>query len=206
MVKKISISILLITISVALTVYFVFSLYVFPRIYLSTTTESSKKALPLITNVTTSYIESLFLGDSFNITVTSVNEGDAADIQITSLSFPNLTQSIDTERDQTIAILHHNFTQSPSFIAVGDEIGSGYAGLSRTTITKYPSIEFHNRPWPSKTFYEAKLGITPPSPGNFVIFVKTIALPHVDNTSHYPTTGIRDQQQEFVTAYHFNIT
>ena len=205
MIKKISISILIVIISVVLTVYFVFSLYVFPRIYLSTT-ESSKKALPLITNVTTSYIESLFLGDSFNITVTSVNLGDDADIQITSLSFPNPTRSIDTERDQTVVILHHNFTQSPSFVAVGDEVGSEYAGLSRTTLTKYPSIEFYNRPWRSQTFYEAMLEITPPSTGNFAIFVKTVALPHIDNTSHYPTTGIRDQQQEFVTAYHFNIT
>jgi hypothetical protein len=204
MFKKISISILIVIISVVLTVYFVFSLYVFPQIYLSTT-ESSKRALPLITNVTTSYIENLSLGESFNITVTSVNLGDAADIQITSLSFPNLTKSIDNERDQTIEILHHNFTQSPSFMAMGDEVGSQYAGLSRTTITKYPSIEFYSRPWHSKTFYETQLEVTPPFTGNFVIFVKTVALPHVDNTSHYPTTGIRDQQQEFVTAYHFNI-
>lgn len=203
MAKRISSSILIVVISIALTVYFVFSLFVFPQTYLKTTQPS--KALPLITNVTTSYRENLSLGQSFNITVTTVNLGDAADIQITSVSFPNLTNIIDNEGDQIIKILHHNFSQSPIFIAVGDEIGSQYAGLARTTFSKYPSIEFHNRPWLSEAFYETQLEVTPPFIGNFVIFVKTIALPHVDNTSHYPTTGIRDQQQEFVTAYYFNI-
>lgn len=198
-------TILLVTLSVVLiSVYFVFSLYVYPQFYLMTT--QTLQALPMITSVTASHNENLLLGDSFNLTVTSANLGDTADIQITSVSFPNLTTNIDSNNDDIVMIVGHNFTQTPMFISVRDEIGSEYSGLSKTISAKYPSIEFHNRPWVSKTFYEAQLDVTPPSPGNFVVYVKTVALPHIDKVSYYPIAGIRDQQSEFVSAYYVNVT
>jgi hypothetical protein len=205
--KKITTIILIVIISVLLAVYFTFSLYVFPQIYLST--RQMSKTLPMITNVTTSILsgnENLLLGESFIIIITSANLGDTADIQITSVSFPNLTSNIDDKNENDIInIIHHNFTQNPMFISVGNEIGSEYTGLSKTMIAKYEAIEFYNRPWTSNTFYEAQLEVKPSSIGNFVVFVKTVALPHIDNMSHYPTIGIRDQQQEFVNAYYVNV-
>ena len=101
--------------------------------------------------------------------------------------------------------MHHNFTQSPVFISEGDEIGSEYTGLSNTTIAKYPSIEFYNIAWDTNAFYEAQLQVKAVSEGDFVVFVKVVALPHTTNLSHYPAGGIRDQQQEFVNAYHTTV-
>ena len=75
------------------------------------------KAVPVITNVKISASE-VSLGKSFNISVTSNNQGDTADIQIVSISFPNLT-SIDN--NDNVAIKNHNFLQKPEFVKTGDE-------------------------------------------------------------------------------------
>lgn len=37
--------------------------------------------------------------------------------------------------------------------------------------------------------------------GDFVVFVKVVALPNTSDLSHYPAVGIRGQQQEFVNVY-----
>jgi hypothetical protein len=59
--------------------------------------------------------------------------------------------------------------------------------------------------WATNAFYEAQLQVKPVSEGDFVVFVKVVALPHTTNLSHYPAGGIRDQQQEFVNAYHITV-
>jgi len=87
------------------------------------------KAVPVITNVTMSALE-VPLGKSFNILVTSTNQGDTADIQIVSISFPNLTR---IGNGDIITIKNRNFTQEPEFVEIGDDIGSKYSGLSETT-------------------------------------------------------------------------
>jgi hypothetical protein len=100
------------------------------------------KAVPVITNVTMSALE-VRLGKSFNILVTSTNQGDTADIQIVSISFPNLTK---IGNRNIITINNRNFTQEPEFVEIGDNIGSKYSGLSEVTTAKYPFIEFFSRP------------------------------------------------------------
>src|SRR4051812_21886155 len=109
-------------IAASLTIYFSFSLHFFPAFYISKPLLS--KAVPVITNVKISASE-VSLGKSFNISVTSNNQGDTADIQIVSISFPNLT-SIDN--NDNITIKNHNFLQKPEFVKTGDEIGSKYSG------------------------------------------------------------------------------
>jgi len=208
---KMSTIILIIIIPVLLAVFFALSLYFYPHLYLSTRQVS--QALPKIINVnlnssSLSDIGNLHLGESFVVTITSANLGDTADIQIASVSFPNITTNIDennANENEIVSVLHHNFTQSPVFISEGDEIGSEYTGLSKTTIAKYPSIEFYNSAWATNAFYEAQLQVKPVSEGDFVVFVKVVALPHTTNLSHYPAGGIRDQQQEFVNAYHITV-
>jgi hypothetical protein len=206
---KMSTIILIIIIPVLLAVFFALSLYFYPHLYLSTRQVS--QALPKIINVnlnssSLSDIGNLHLGESFVVTITSANLGDTADIQIASVSFPNITINIDENNaNEIVSVLHHNFTQSPVFISEGDEIGSEYTGLSKTTIAKYPSIEFYNSAWATNAFYEAQLQVKPVSEGDFVVFVKVVALPHTTNLSHYPAEGIRDQQQEFVNAYHITV-
>ena len=208
---KMSTPIPIVIIPVLLAVFFTFSLYLFPHYYLSTRQVS--QALPKIINVNTNIsslsdrgILHLHLGESFVVTITTANLGDTSDFQIASVSFPNITTNIDDNiANRIVSILHHNFTKSPVFIPVGNEIGSEYTGLSKTTIAKYPSIEFYNSPWVTNTFYEAQLQVKPISEGDFVVFVKVVALPHTTNLSHYPAAGIRDQQQEFVSAYHITV-
>lgn len=206
---KMSTITLIIIIPGLLAVYFAFSLYFYPHLYLST--KQISQSLPKIINVdlnasSLSDRGNLRLGESFIMTIASANLGDRADFQIVSVSFPNITSSFeDNIANKIVSILYHNFTQSPIFISAGDEIGSQYAGLSRTTIAKYPFIQFYNSPWTQNTSYEAKLRVRPISEGDFVIFVKAVALPHTTDLSHYPTEGIPDHQQEFVNAYHVTV-
>jgi hypothetical protein len=206
---KTSTIILIVIILVLLAVFFTSSLYFFPHLYLSTRQVS--QALPKIINInvnTPSLSDRgiLHLGESFVLTITSANLGDTADFQIASVAFPNITSDIqDNTANRIVSILHHNFTQSPVSIPVGDEIGSEYTGLTKTTIAKYPLIEFYNSPWTTNTFYEAQLQVKPVSEGDFVVFVKVVALPHTTDLSHYPAAGIRDQQQEFVNTYHITV-
>jgi hypothetical protein len=159
------------------------------------------KAVPIITNVQMSASE-VPLGKPFNIKVTSNNQGDTADIQIVSISFPNLT-SIDNS--DIITIKNHNFNQKPEFVKTGEEIGSKYSGLSKATTAKYPFIEFYSRPWKTDAIYQAEIEIKPPAVGRFVIFIKAVSLPHNNEISHYPHTGIKDHQEEFVEAYYVNV-
>jgi hypothetical protein len=200
----------IVIIPVLLGLFFTFSLYFFPHLYLST--EQVSQALPKIVNVsvnTSSLTDRgiLHLGESFDVTITSTNLGDTADFQITSVSFPNITSDIrdNSTNNKFVSILHHNFTQSPVFIPVGDDIGAEYTGLTKTITAKYPSIEFYNSPWATNTFYETQLRVQPVSEGNFVVLVKAVALPHTSDLSHYPAVGIRDQQQEFVDAYYITV-
>ena len=205
--------ILIAIIPTLLGIFFTFSLYFFPNLYLSTGQIS--QALPKIVNVsvnTSSFSGRgiLHLGESFVMTITTANVGDTADFQITSVSFPNITSDINDNiaNNKIVSIIHHNFTQSPVFIPVGDDIGAEYTGLTKTIIAKYPSIEFYNSPWTTNTFYETQLRVQPVSEGNFVVLVKAVALPHTSDLSHYPAVGavgIRDQEQEFVNAYHINV-
>lgn len=210
MYARMSTVILIIIIPVLLAVFFIFSLYFFPHFYLATRQVS--QALPKIINVGVNTSSSLsdsgilHLGESFVITITSANLGDTADFQIASVSFPNITSNIHGKiANKIVSILRHNFTQSPVFIPIGDEIGSEYTGLTKTITAKYPSIEFYNSPWPTNTQYEAQLRVKPASEGDFVVFVKAIALPHTTDLSHYPAAGIQDQQQEYVNVYHITV-
>jgi hypothetical protein len=158
------------------------------------------KAVPVITNITMSSSE-VRLGKSFNILVSSTNQGDTADIQIVSISFPNLTNI----GDSILTIKNHNFTQKPILMVIGDEVGSKYSGRSETITAKYPSIEFISRQWKKHTTYHAQIEIKPQSLGKFVIFIKAVSLPHNNEFSHYPRTGIKDYQDEFVESYSINV-
>lgn len=158
------------------------------------------KPIPFISNVTLSESE-VYIGKQFEISVIGTNKGDPADTQIISISFPNLTSM----KNDNVKIIDDNFTQIPLRIAQGDNIGSSYMGLAETTIAKYPSIEFYSRPWQTGAAYHAQLQITPPSIGIFIMLVKMVALPHTDDSSHYPQMGLKDYQQEFVESHQVKV-
>ena len=192
-IRRVNNTIVLIVIAaISLIIYYSLSILYIPQLYFSSSSEV--KSQPVITAAKLSDSK-VVLGESFDLTITAMNNGDTADMQVVSLSFPNLT-SIDS----IVKISNYNFTQKPVFIEIGDEVGSEYVGLDKVINSSYPSIEANSRPWHTGDYYQISIDVKPTSVGRFVIFVKTIALPQINELDHYPRFGIKDYQGEFVAV------
>lgn len=176
--------------------------YFFPAFYSSQSDRS--QGLPIITQAGFD-VSSASSGNPLSFSITAFNQGQTTDIQIVSVSFPNLSGDISKEEIDPargyVKVKDYNFTQSPLFVASGDTVGKEYSGGAETTAAKYPSIEFFSRPWKAKVGYSATLEISANSDGRFLVLVKAISLPHFDKSSHYPQKGFKDYQQEFVAIY-----
>jgi hypothetical protein len=184
-------------VAVALVAYFSLSLYVFPQSYQSI---EPRRPQAIVTDVNLS-APTITLGQAFIISVTGTNNGeDAADMQIISVGFPNLT-SIDN-----IKILKHNFTQTPMLITPGKLLSSQYSSTGESVLAQYTSIEAFSRPWEAGKTYSADIEAIPKTEGKFVVFIKSVALPHTWEQAHYPQDGTLDQQKEFVGTYSVQVT
>jgi len=184
--------VLIVLAAISLIIYYSLSILYIPQLYLSFSSEV--KSQPVITGIKLSNSK-VILGESFDLTITTRNHGDTADMQVVSLSFPNIT-SIDS----IVKISDYNFTQKPVFIKVGDGVGSEYYGFDKVINAPYPSIEANSRPWHTGDYYQISIDVKPTSVGRFVIFSKTIALPHINELDHYPRFGIKDYQGEFIAV------
>ena len=184
--------VLIVLAAISLIIYYSLSILYIPQLYFSFSSEV--KSQPVITGAKLSNSK-VILGESFDLTITTRNNGDTADMQVVSLSFPNIT-SIDS----IVKISDYNFTQKPVFIEVGDEVGSEYYGFDKVINAPYPSIEANSRPWHTGDYYQISIDVKPTSVGRFVIFLKTIALPQINELDHYPRFGIKDYQGEFVAV------
>ena len=192
-IRRVNNTIVLIVIAaISLIIYYSLSILYIPQLYFSSSSEV--KSQPVITEAKLSDPK-VVLGESFDLTITTSNNGDTADMQVVSLSFPNIT-SIDS----IVKISDYNFTQKPVFIEIGDEVGSEYVGFDKVINSSYPSIEANSRPWHTGDYYQISIDVKPTSVGRFVIFVKTIALPQINELGHYPRFGIKDYQGEFVAV------
>ena len=180
---------------ISLVVYFTLAVFVLPEAYLS---NEQLTPQPII-QVSLSDDE-ISIGDSFRIDVVSENKGDYGDIHILSTAFPTLERL-----DGVVDITTYDFSQSPHYVNVGDEIGSKYSGGLETIIAQYPSIESMNRPDVSHSKYNLSLKITPESSGAFPIYVKSIIIPHTSELSHFPLTGKLDHQGEYVEVLSVNV-
>ncbi|HYX71863.1 MAG TPA: hypothetical protein VE732_03775 [Nitrososphaera sp.] len=184
-------------VAAALVVYFSHSLYVFPQSYQSI---EPRRPQAIVNDVNLS-APSLTLGQALIISVTGTNNGeDAADMQIVSIGFPNLT-SIDN-----IKTLKHNFTQTPMLITPGKLLSSQYSNTGESVLAQYASIEAFSRPWEAGKTYSADIEVIPKTEGKFVVFIKSVALPHTWDRAHYPQDGTLDQQKEFVGTYSVQVT
>jgi hypothetical protein len=183
-------------IAVALIVYFSLSLYVFPQSYQSI---EARRPQANITDVTLS-THAIALGQALTISITGTNYGEDADMQIVSVGFPNLTTT------DNIKVLKHNFDQTPIWIAPGELLSSEYSDTDSSVLAQYTSIEAFSRPWETGKIYSADIEVIPKTEGRFVIFVKSVALPHTWEQAHYPQDGILDQQKEFVESYSVQVT
>ena len=183
-------------VAVALVAYFSLSLYVFPQSYQSI---EARRPQAIVTDVSLS-ASSIALGQAPTISVTGTNNGEDADMQIVSVGFPNLT-SIDN-----IKILKHNFTQTPLLITPGELLSSQYSTTEESVSAQYASIEAFSRPWEADKTYSADIEVIPKTEGKFVVFIKSVALPHTWEQAHYPRDGTLDQQKEFVETYSVQVT
>ena len=184
-------------VAVALMVYFSLSLYVFPQSYQAI---EPRRPQALVTDVSLS-APTVALGQALTISVTGINNGeDPADMQIVSVGFPNLT-SVDN-----IKMLKHNFTQTPMLITPGKLLGSQYSTTEASVSAQYASIEAFSRPWEAGKTYSADIEVIPKTEGKFVVYIKSVALPHTWEQAHYPPDGTLDQQKEFVETYSVQVT
>lgn len=189
--------ILTVAVAVALLVYFSLSLYVFPQLYQSI---EARRPQAIVTDVSLSAPD-IALGQALTISVTGKNNGEDADMQIVSVGFPNLTTT------DNIKILKHNFDQTPMLIAPPGELSSsGYSDTDSSVLAQYTSIEVFSRPWEAGKTYSADIEVIPKTEGRFVVFIKSVALPHSWEQAHYPQDGTLDQQKEFVEIYSVQVT
>ncbi len=187
--------ILISIVSALLITYFSITLFVFPEQYLSK--EQFNPSPFLEVELSDSEI---FLGESFRMNISSENQDDYGDIHIVSTAFPTLENT-----ENIVNIASYDFTHSPKLLIPGDEIGSNYSGGLETVTAKYPSIEAMSRPIPSGQKYHLDLVITPTDTGPFLIYVKSIDIPHTSNLSHFPHSGTLDHQNEHVLVYTVNV-
>ena len=184
-------------VAVALVVYFSLSLYVFPQSYQSI---EARRPQAIVTDVSLSATD-IALGHALTISVTGTNNGEDADMQIVSVGFPNLTTT------DNIKILKHDFDQRPILIAPGGLLSSEYSDTdSSSVLAQYASIEAFSRPWEAGKTYTADIEVIPKTEGRFVVFIKSVALPHTWEQAHYPQDGTLDQQREFVETYSVQVT
>ena len=184
------------TVVVALMAYFLLLLYFFPQSYQSI---ALRKPQALVSDVGIS-AHNITLGHPLIISVTGINNGDEADMQIVSVGFPNLTTT------DNIKVLKHDFLQTPILIAPRERLSSAYSNTERPVSAQYTSIEASSRPWERGKIYSADLQVIPKTEGRFIIFIKSVALPHTWQGAHYPQDGVLDQQNEFVKVYSVQVT
>ena len=134
------------------------------------------------------------LGESFKIEIEMTNQNDFADIVLTSVGFPNL-DDLDS-----VEVIGYDFTQSPKNIDIGYEVGSDYT-YGEVIPAVYPSIEADSRNISADSQFRMVLLVTPPEAGLFEVYVKTVAIPHTTELSHYPYEGKIDPQGEFVDVF-----
>jgi len=174
-----------------LVIYFVMSIFVLPEQFLE------KEQL-----ISQPYFEAklskseISLGESTSLEIKSKNIGEYGDIHIVSTAFPDIDNT-----DSIIKIVSYDYLQSPIFIQKGDEISINYSSGLEKSVSKYPSIEAMSRPSiPNVPFSMTQL-ITPQKTGVFQIYVKSINIPHVNESSHFPNSGNIDHQNEFVEKF-----
>ncbi len=183
-------------VAVALMAYLSLSLYVFPQLYQSI---EARRPQAIVTDVSLSAPD-IALGQTLTISVTGTNNGEDADMQIVSVGFPNLTTT------DNINIRKHDFNQTPILIAPGELLSSEYSDTDSSVLAQYASIEAFSRPWEAGKTYTADIEVAPKTEGRFVVFVKSVALPHTWDQAHYPQDGTLDQQKEFVEIYSVQVT
>ena len=188
---------LLATIAIAIAVYFVLSFLFFPGYFKRSL--GAKYPAPEFTSVLISKLHPR-AGEPVEISVSATNNGDEADVQTVSVSFPNITRAED------ITVVSQDFLQKPIMISAGSRVGASYEAQSQTVVARYAAIEAQSWPWETHKSFTINLRVAPHIPGHFLILIKSVALPHNGNSAHFPRSGVIDQQNEFAQPYWIEVT
>jgi hypothetical protein len=170
--------------------YFALAILIIPKVYENAPTFIPQPRLDVKISS-----QKIILGESFEITILASNQGDAADLQIASVAFPQ-NNNLDN-----IQIVSYDFLQSPQLIQKGETIGSEYLGGTSPVLSKYPFIEAYSRPANHGDSFAMTLKVTPTETGSFRIYTKSVTMPHTNNLSHFPAEGLLDHQNEFVQEH-----
>lgn len=170
--------------------YFALNFAVFPQTYQDIPVAAPQPSIEVVLSAS-----QIHLGESFELSITAINNGEEADLQTVTVGFP---QSLNLDNVQ---IKSYDFLQSPKLFLPGREIGSDYTGGQDLVQSKYPFIEAYNRPAKPGLTHSMTLQIMPTTTGVFTIYSKTVAMPHINELSHFPIDGTIDHQNEFVLEY-----
>jgi hypothetical protein len=88
-----------------------------------------------------------------------------------------------------VEISKYYIPQKTVLFEIGDKIGLEYIESNKVINTNYPFKEANNRPWDNDDYYQISLKVKPSTVGRFVIFIKTISLPHTKELDQYPRLG-----------------
>ena len=170
--------------------YFALNFVIFPAAYQDIQVGTPQPSLDVSLSA-----QQIRLGESFELGLVATNLGEEADLQTVTVEFPQ-NQNLDN-----VKIISYDFLQSTDLFVTQTEIGSDYTGGQNLVKSQYPFLEAYNRPAKSGQSYSMTLQITPTEPGPYTIYTKTVAMPHVNELSHFPRDGITDHQNEFVQEH-----
>lgn len=170
--------------------YFALNFAIFPQTYQDVPVAAPQPSIDV--TLSTPQIR---LGESFDLSITATNNGEEADLQTITVEFPQ-NQNLDN-----IQIKSYDFLQSPKLFLPEQQIGTNYTGGQTMIQSKYPFIEAYNRPAKPGLTHSMTLQITPTVTGIFTIYSKTVAMPHINDLSHFPIGGTVDHQNEFVLEH-----
>ncbi len=144
------------------------------------------------------YPDEITVNQWATILVKVVNHADEAKWQTISVSFP---QGIDTN---DIEILEYNLDNACIYDN-GTSMRGGYG--TKTIQLQYPVVEGVSSPWENNTERYMQLRVKPQSAGLIDFYVKSVAgrQPEGLVASWDPVSGVKDQQDEFVKVYTFNV-
>ena len=175
----------LILVSIAImAVYFLVMGIVFPDVMSLT---EKKITSPFF--VTSLNKQSISSGESIDLIIDSGVIGGDSDMLILIIGFP------DAKSFDEIKIKSSQFTQSPKFFEIGDEVKTYYP--SDFKIADYPLLHIFNMPNPINKKPILQLEISPENLGEFRIFTKAKSAPFTID-SIFPKGGSIDEDNEFV--------
>ena len=167
-----------------MTVYFLVMGIVFPDAMSMT-----EKRLTSPFFIVSQETKSISSGESFDFIIDTGITGGDSDMLILIIGFP------DAKSFDEIKIKSSEFTQSPKFFEIGDQVKTYYP--SNFKIAEYPLLHIFNMPNSINKKPILQLEITPENLGEFRIFTKAKSAPFTED-SIFPKGGDVDEDTEFV--------